>query len=117
MKLTTARLILRPWRDDDLEPYAALNADPRVREFFPNTLTYEESARSVQYINEHFDRHGFGMWAVEVKGLAPFIGFIGLGVPSFNAAFTPCVEAGWRLAFDYWGHGYATEGARVLSFG
>jgi len=113
VELLTARLKLRLWRDEDLEPYAALNADPRVREFFPQLLTYEESAQSVRYIREHFSRHGYGMWAVEVRGGASFIGFIGLGVPSFEAPFMPCVEIGWRLAFEHWGHGYATEGARA----
>ena len=113
MQLATARLKLRQWRDEDIAPFAALNADPRVREFFPNLLTYDESARSVEYIRDHFARHGFGMWAVEVIGGAPFIGFIGLGVPPFEAAFTPCVETGWRLAFEHWGLGYAIEGAQA----
>lgn len=111
--LTTARLALRDWRDEDLAPWAALNADPRVREFFPNILTFEESVAQMQFIRDHFARHGFGPWAVEVLGGASFIGFIGLSVPSFEAHFTPCVELGYRLAFDAWGQGYATEGARA----
>ncbi len=115
---TTARLQLRAWRDEDLEPYAALNADPRVRQFFPSVPTYRESAESMQYIRDHFQRRGFGLWAVEVIGGTPFIGFIGLSVPSFNAPFMPCVELGYRLAFEHWGHGYATEGSRAaLAFG
>jgi RimJ/RimL family protein N-acetyltransferase len=57
--------------------------------------------------------HGFGLWAIEVPEVAPFIGFAGLAVPQFRAHFTPCVEIGWRLAFEYWGHGYATEAARL----
>ena len=113
MQLTTARLRLRLWRDEDVAPFAALNADPRVREFFPNLQTFEQSSQSIDYSRRHFGRHGFGMWAVEVIGGAPFIGFIGLGIPEFDAAFTPCVETGWRLAFEHWGHGYATEGARA----
>ncbi len=115
MRLETARLILRRWRDDDVAPFAAMNADPRVREFFPGTLTAEESATSAQFIRQHFLRHGFGLWAVEVAGGAPFVGFIGLSVPSFTAPFTPCVEIGWRLAFDAWGRGYATEGAHAAA--
>ena len=111
--LTTARLRLRPWRDEDLEPFAALNADPRVREFFPSLQTHQESAESMRYIDDHFRRHGFGLWAVEVIGHASFIGFVGLSVPSFDAPFMPCIELGYRLAFEHWGRGYATEGARA----
>ena len=70
--LTTARLQLRPWRDEDLVPFAALNADPRVREFFPSLQTHQESAESMQYILDHFRRRAFGLWAVEVIAAAPF---------------------------------------------
>jgi len=116
--LTTPRLRLRLWRDEDLEPYAALNADPRVREFFPSVQTLQESTDSMQSIRDHWQRRGFGLWAVEVIGGAPFIGFIGLSVPSFDAPFTPCVELGYRLAFEHWGRGYATEGSRAaIGFG
>jgi RimJ/RimL family protein N-acetyltransferase len=116
--LTTSRLRLRLWRSEDLEPFAALNADPRVREFFPSVQSYQESADSMRYICDHFARRAFGLWAVEVIGGAPFIGFIGLAVPSFDAPFMPCVELGYRLAFEHWGRGYATEGARAaLAFG
>lgn len=111
--LTTPRLILREWRDEDLPAFAALNADPRVMEFMPKIMTRDESDAMVARIRDHFARRGFGLWAVEVAGCAPFIGFIGLSVPRFEAHFTPCVEVGWRLAFDYWGRGYATEGARA----
>ena len=115
---TTERLRLREWRDEDLEPYAALNADARVREFFPGTMTFEESAASMTAIRDHFALHGYGPWAAEVIGGAPFIGFIGLSIPPFDAPFMPCVEVGYRLAFDHWGRGYATEGARAaLAFG
>jgi RimJ/RimL family protein N-acetyltransferase len=116
--LATERLRLRPWRNDDLEPFAALNADARVREFFPSLQTHQESAESMRYIDDHFRRHGFGLWAVEVIGAVPFIGFTGLSVPSIDAPFMPCVELGYRLAFEHWGRGYATEGARAaIAFG
>jgi len=120
--LTTARLVLRPWRDSDLAPFAALNADPAVMEHFPATLTAAQATALAEGIQEDLAERGFGWWAAEVPGLAPFIGFIGLSVPDFGAPFLPpgktVVEVGWRLARDFWGHGYATEGARAcLRFG
>ena len=111
--LRTTRLWLRQWRESDLEPFAQLNADPRVMQHFPATLTRAESDALAARIRDHFDRHGFGLWAVEVSGVAPFVGFVGLAVPAFPAHFTPCVEVGWRLAAPHWGHGYATEGAQA----
>jgi RimJ/RimL family protein N-acetyltransferase len=111
--LRTDRVLLRGWRDGDLEPFARLNADPRVMEHFPSILTRQESDATAARIRAHFDRHGFGLWALEVAGVADFGGFVGLSIPSFAAPFTPCVEIGWRLAPDLWGRGYATEGAAL----
>ncbi len=116
--LTTPRLLLRMWRDADLPAFAAMNADPQVMELFPELLERAESDALVRRIRAHFDEHGFGRWAVEVPGVAEFIGFVGLSVVDFRAAFTPAVEIGWRLATPHWGKGYATEAARaVLRFG
>lgn len=116
--LRTDRLLLRMWRHSDLAPFAALNADPKVMEHLPAVLDREQSDATVRRIEAHFATEGFGLWAVEVTGEVPFIGFVGLSRPQFDAHFTPAVEVGWRLARPYWGHGYATEGARAaLAYG
>ena len=111
--LRTPRLLLRPWRDADLTAFAALNADPEVRRWFPGTLTRAESDAQAARYQEEIAAHGFGFWAVEVPGAAPFIGFVGLHRAAFAAPFTPAVEAGWRLARAHWGQGFATEAARA----
>jgi 3-dehydroquinate dehydratase / shikimate dehydrogenase len=119
--IKTTRLILRPWCEEDLEPFAKLNADPRVMEYFPASLSKAESDQLAQRIKNKMDEKGCGMWAVSVPGIAEFIGFIGLNSEdqvSFPAPFTPAVEVGWRIAFEYWGKGYATEGAKAaLAYG
>jgi RimJ/RimL family protein N-acetyltransferase len=111
--LTSARLRLRAWRDEDLPAFAALNADPEVMKYMSKSLTREESDTFAGWIREGLAGRGFGLWAVEVFGVSEFIGFAGLSVPSFEAHFTPCVEIGWRLARQFWGFGYATEAARL----
>jgi ribosomal-protein-alanine N-acetyltransferase len=117
-EIRTERLRLRPWLPADRKPFASLNADPRVMEYFPGPLSRVESDGFAARIETRFAERGFGLWAVEVPGVAPFAGFIGLSVPGFEAHFTPCVEIGWRLAAEHWGRGYATEGAgAVLAFG
>jgi 3-dehydroquinate dehydratase / shikimate dehydrogenase len=117
-EVRSERLLLRPWRDADREPFAEMNADPPVVEHLPGALTREQSDALLVRLRAHFDEHGYGLRAVEVPGVASFIGFIGLAVVTFEAPFTPCVEIGWRLAFPFWGKGYATEGARAsLAYG
>jgi RimJ/RimL family protein N-acetyltransferase len=117
-EIRTGRLLLRRWRPADRSAFADLNADSRVMEHFPAVLTSEESGVLADLIDRHFEQHGFGLWAVEIPGVASFVGFVGLAVPRFEAHFIPCVEVGWRLAADYWGCGYATEGAlAALAFG
>jgi RimJ/RimL family protein N-acetyltransferase len=117
-ELRTERLYLRRWQPSDRAPFAKLNADPRVVEFLRGPLSPQESDASVERIETHFEQHGFGLWAVEIPGITPFAGFIGLSIPRFEAPFTPCVEIGWRLDAEHWNRGYATEGARAaLEFG
>jgi len=109
--IETKRLGLRRWQESDSSPFYKLNQDQRVMEFFPKTLTKEESDSMIIRIEENISKNGFGFYAVELLENTQFIGFIGLSIPSFEAEFTPCVEIGWRLDFEFWGHGYATEGA------
>jgi RimJ/RimL family protein N-acetyltransferase len=116
--IETERLILRRWKEDDLRPFADMNADARVCEFFPSILTEQQSNALADRITKHLSDNGFGLWATEIKGGPAFIGFVGLSIPRFDAPFTPCVEIGWRLAHASWGEGYATEGARAaLTYG
>jgi len=112
--ITTVRLLLRRWRESDREPFQALNADPRVMEFFPSTLSPEESDQAIARVERDFDLHGFSFYAAEFTETQTFIGFVGISIPSFDAPFMPAVEIGWRLAYDYWGRGLATEGARAV---
>ena len=112
-RITTSRLILRSWRPEDREPYAAMCADPVVMEYFMRPLLRDESFAEADRIDAVEQKLGFCFWAVEVPGVAPFVGFVGLSSPSFTAPFTPCFEIGWRLARPHWGSGYATEGARA----
>ena len=109
-------LVLRQWKDSDLEPYAEMNADPDVMRHFPALLTKEESAASLERLRHAIDERGWGLWAIEVDGV--FAGFTGLNTPCFSAHFTPCVEIGWRFRREFWGRGLACRAARkALQFG
>jgi RimJ/RimL family protein N-acetyltransferase len=111
--LESERLKLREWIEADREPFGRMNRDTAVMEFFPATLSREESDALVDRAIAHFAQHGFGPWAAELCTSGEFVGYVGLFIPRFEAAFTPCVEIGWRLAPQYWGRGLATEGARA----
>jgi len=112
--LNTARLVLRPWQAQDRVPFAAINRDPAVMQFMPALLSAEESNAFVDRIETHFNQHGFGLWAAQLRNSDQFIGYIGLAVPRFQAPFMPAVEIGWRLASEFWRRGLATEGARTV---
>jgi RimJ/RimL family protein N-acetyltransferase len=117
-ELRSERLRLRQWTAADREPFARLNADALVMQYFPTTLSRAESDGLADAIEDHIAQNGWGLWAVDVPGVTSFAGFIGLSRPRFEAHFTPCVEIGWRLGSSVWGRGYATEGASaVLAFG
>jgi len=113
--ITTERLILRPWKDEDLLPFAEMNADPRVREFFRSVLTSEQSDAEAMHIHAAYVRDGFSMFAAQLAATGEFVGFIGLVTMTFPipSVAQPAVEIGWRLARKHWGKGLATEGARA----
>lgn len=108
-QIRTARLLMRPWRDEDREPFAEMNADPVVMEHFPAPLAREESDAFVDRIEAHFAEHGYGLWVIEDD--TGFLGFTGLNWATFDAPFNPSLEVGWRLKRDAWGKGYASEAA------
>jgi RimJ/RimL family protein N-acetyltransferase len=111
--LTTTRLELRPWRDSDREPFAALNADPEVMRFMPQRLDRAASDALLDALQRAIAARGWGAWAVARRDDGGFLGFVGLSTVTFSAPFTPCLEVLWRLKRASWGQGYATEGARA----
>ncbi|WP_067498655.1 GNAT family N-acetyltransferase [Actinoplanes sp. TFC3] len=116
-ELSTDRLLLRQWRDEDVLPWARMNADPLVREFFPEILTYDQSAASLNHFRTELAERGWGWWALEIAATGQFIGFAGLDPTDDGLPFKG-VEAGWRLTREAWGQGYATEaGHACLDYG
>lgn len=110
-EIETDRLRLRQWRDSDYQAFAVMNADAEAMRHFPAKLTVEESNAMAQRCRDLIEQQGWGIWAVEEKTTATFVGFIGLHVPSNELPFSPCVEVAWRLTRSVWGRGLATEGA------
>jgi len=113
IEFETQRLRLVAWQDRHIPPFAEMNADPEVMRYFPATLTEAQTRAGVEIWRTQFAERGWSNWAVELKHSGEFIGFVGLSIPRRQLPFSPCVEVGWRLARRFWGHGYATEGARA----
>lgn len=112
-ELRTARCLLRQWRGEDLAPWRAMNADPLVRQYFPNVLGGEQANAEAQRCRDAIAERGWGMWALEIPGVFDFAGFVGLSIPNYDAPWMPAVEIGWRLRPDAWGQGLATEAAQA----
>jgi len=112
--IETPQLILRRWKDSDLEPFAQLNADPQVAEFLLKPLSREESDAWVGHMRAHLVERGFSYYAAELKNDGAFVGAIGISVPGYLTPFSPCVEIGWRILPVFWNRGLATEGARAI---
>jgi RimJ/RimL family protein N-acetyltransferase len=111
--IKTPRLLLRHWQDTDIEPWVAMNVDPRVTKYFPKAYSRERALTEAEKLRQDLDERGYGWWVVEVPGVTRFAGVIALQEVPFEAHFTPAYEIGWRLAPEFWPGGYATEGARV----
>ncbi len=116
--ITTQRLALRKWIDADFMPFAAMNKDAEVMQFFPKILTDDETASMIKRIDAHFHKYGYGLFAIEKIATKQFIGFSGFMVPAFKSFFTPCIEIGWRIKKEEWNKGFATEAAKAcLQYG
>lgn len=113
IELRTDRLILRQWKKEDFPAFARMNADPVVMEYYPDTLSEDESNSMAHKLESLISERSWGFWAVETIKENRFIGFVGLHKPTYELPVSPCVEIGWRLAKEYWGSGYATEAAEA----
>jgi RimJ/RimL family protein N-acetyltransferase len=112
--LETERLILRRWKESDIDPSAAINADPKVMEFLGPLRTREQTAQGIAKTEQYIEDHGYGLYATELKETGELLGYVGCVELSFEAPFTPTIEIGWRIGSQYWGRGFAPEGARAV---
>jgi RimJ/RimL family protein N-acetyltransferase len=110
---TSRRLVLRPWKDSDRQPFAELSTDPEVMKHLMPMPTREASDAWIDRQHGHHLAHGFCFWAVELARSGEFIGAVGLLRVRYEAHFTPAVEVGWRIAREFWGYGYAPEAAEA----
>lgn len=116
--IETPRLLLRTWEQEDAGPYFQINQDSKVIEHLKGPLTIEEVSSFITGANEQQQKRGYTLWATELKETEELIGFIGLNYDEWQSHFTPSVEIAWRLGSQFWGKGYATEGARAaLEYG
>lgn len=114
VKRETDRMIFRDWREEDLEHFARINGDPLIMEYYPVRLDEKASAKLMKHFQEHIDKNGYGFYAVEEKKSGDFMGFAGLAQVPKSLPFAPAVEMAWRLDYNFWGKGYATEAAHFL---
>lgn len=112
--LETDRLRLRDWQAEDRKDFARMNADPVIMEFLPRVLSEKDSHHLADKFEKHFEKYGYGLFAVEEKESGEFMGFVGLNNVDFKAPFTPAVEIAWRLDYPFWGKGYGSEAARAV---
>jgi RimJ/RimL family protein N-acetyltransferase len=110
-ELETARLLLRLWREEDLDAYAHICADSEVMRYISGTMTRDQAAQQMERWIRHWEERGFGLWAVEEKATRVFIGRIGLLYHDDWPEDEHKTEVGWLLDRSYWGRGLATEGA------
>ena len=120
VELRTERLVLRGWRDGDLETLVELDSDPEVMRYVGDgkARSREEAAAGFARMRTAWAELGCGLFAVELAETGELTGWVGLAVPRFLPEVMPAVEIGWRLLRRHWGRGVATEAAReVLRFG
>ena len=116
--IETERLLLRTWKEEDAEPYYQMNQDPRFLEFLPDTISMEQAKEYIVSTNKRIAKNGFSFFAIEEKESGNLAGSLGLEKIESPFPFAPAIKIGWRLAFPYWGRGYATEAAKaVLNYG
>ena len=111
--IKTERLGLRNWEQSDIIPFANMCADEEVMKHFSSVLSNEESLALIERLQNHFSKYGYCYFATDILETGEFIGFIGLANQTWESAYTPSIDIGWRLKKSAWGKGYASEGAKA----